>query len=187
MPAETALDDFMSLYNGLDIDLEVTETAQTVVTHYPRQGGISDVVLVLGGNIVTYDLPSDSRDVASSVIVQADGSGADREEGYASSGSALDGLMLEQVVYAENETPVTELTETAQQHLARMSSPQLLLEMVSHPRAADDLYQRVGKGDVVRAVVSDDPVSIDALYRVIDMDKDPNTDQIVFRLQPEEA
>ena len=165
MPIDTAIREIASLYRGPEVTLEVTATAQTVVTHHPRQGVATMEILVHGGDIVAYDAATDTRDAASSIIMQADGSGADREEGYASDPAALDGLMLERVISTEDETPVTELEEGAVDALARFKQPRPAVWVTIDPRRVSSVLTRISQGDTARLVITE--AGIDGTHRFV--------------------
>ncbi|GAB3081084.1 hypothetical protein GCM10027053_52070 [Intrasporangium mesophilum] len=165
MPIETAIGEIASLYRGPEVVMEVTPTAQTVVTYYPRQGSLTSEVLVHGGNVTAYEAPSDSREVASSIILQADGWGADREEGYASDPAALDGLMLERVVSTEGDTPVTELEEGAQRQLKRLKTSKPAVWVTIHPSRTSEVMDAWEQGDWGRLII--EQAGIDGLYRFV--------------------
>lgn len=163
MEIDTAINEIAALYNGPEVVMEVTDSAQTVVTYHPRQGVATGEVLVHGGNVVAYEAPTDTRDSASSIILQADGSGADREEGYARDVAALDGLLLERVISTENETPVTELDEGALEALASYKHPQPAVWITVDPARTGAVLASVRQGDTARLVI--DTAGIDGTHR----------------------
>ena len=141
-----------------------------MATFYPRQGGSVDVVF--GPNNVVKFTPANTREAASSIIAQADGSGIARPEQYAWDDSALGGLRLAGIVNAENETPLNELDEFAIRELARAKVTTPAYWVTIHPRHVSDFYDRVGMGDSLRLVL---PV-FDGAVRLVKRLPDPNTD-----------
>lgn len=183
MPIETAISEIAALYRGPEVTMQVTATTQTVTTHHPRQGKATSEVLVHGGSVVAYEAPTDTRDSASSIILQADQSGADREEGYASDPLALDGLLLERVISTEGETPVTELEEGATHALGMYKRPQPSVWVTIDPRRTGYMLGAVGQGDTVRAIIQQ--VGIDGTHRFVKRRLHPAGDMLEMMLTPE--
>ena len=178
MPVGTALEWFTSIAHGVDIDCEVTPTSATIVTHFPRQGTSADIALVHGGSasiVKAYrPLTTANRDLASSVIMQADGSGASRPEAYARDDKALGGTLLEAVVSAESETSPGELQEGADVALSQSISPRPGWEVVIDPAHTTRVLDEIGKGDLVRLVLPDE--GVDRALRMVSRTLDPATD-----------
>jgi hypothetical protein len=164
-PVETALDEFPSLYRGMDIDTLTTPTTTTVATFYPRQGQVVDYQLVQGGN-VALAVPASTRDVGSSVIAQAQDPGPARDEAYAKDSRAFGGLNLERVITAEQETPINELDETAAAELgwAKMPTPAYWLDI--DPECMAEVLAATRKGDTCRLLL-DYPDQVDRLARIV--------------------
>lgn len=184
MPIDQAINEIATLFRGPEVGMEVTATTQTVVTYHPQQGKRTGEVLIHGGNVVAFEAPLDNREAASSIIMQADGSGADREEGYASDVRALDGLMLERVVSTEGDTPVTELEEAARKTLRQLKNPQPAVWVTIDPDRTGEVVEALGQGDIVRAVIPD--ADIDGSYRYTKRRLHPGTDVLELMLTPEE-
>src|SRR5690606_14012105 len=128
-----ALAELCSLSDGPEITIDATPEKRTVRTHYPQAGQESTVVLSTMGNIDDYHLGLDGESSATTVIVQADGSGADREEGVATGADLLDGLVLEDVYTAEPGTHIGELNEQALTAHARYAGHVPLLTVQTRP------------------------------------------------------
>jgi hypothetical protein len=165
MPIETALDEWPSLYRGMDIDTLFPLDGTFVATFHPRQGQVLDYVLALGGNVAKA-VPATTRDVGSSIIAQSQDSGPAREEAYAVDDTAFGGLRLERLITAEQETPVNELDETALAELswARISTAGYWLDI--DPEFIPEVLAQTAKGDTVRLIL-DWPDEVDTLVRIV--------------------
>ena len=188
MPWETAVEWFTAIDRGLDIDCEVTEKTATIVTHYPRQGGPSGYDLVHGGsgsNIRSYKpLAATPRDLASSIIMQADNAGVARPEAYARDTRALGGTLLEAVISAEDETPPAELAEGAVAALASSLHPRVGWEVTIDPDRTTEVLDAIRKGDTARLVLPDE--GVDGPHRMVLREWNPATDVLKLTMIPEE-
>jgi outer membrane protein OmpA-like peptidoglycan-associated protein len=184
MPADTALEEFAGLNRGMDYETRMLPDGRVILaTHYPQQGQHKGYVLVLGGNVAKAT-PERSRDVASSIIMQAQDLGSYRAEAYAKDTRALGGLLLERVVTAEQETPLNELRESARQELSwgRESTTGYWLDI--DPDSIDDVLTETGKGDVVRLIL-DQPVAVDRLARIVNRERHPDSLRLLVALDQE--
>lgn len=181
MPVETALDDLMSLYNGLDIDVPPHPTDNIVNTYFPHQGQLIDFQLVQNGNVVKA-VPATTNDVGSLVIAQSQDSSTVRDEAYAIDPSAFGGMIRQRLITAEQDTPLSELDETATAELAwsKVSTPAYWLDI--DPEAIPEVMAHVGKGDTVRLLL-DFPNSVDALARVVKRQIHPSGLRLMVSLQ----
>jgi hypothetical protein len=182
MPADTAMEWFTSIDKGMDIDYD--QDRNQVVTHYPRQGTSADLALVHGGrrsNVVAYKpLSTSTLALASNVIVQADGSGASRPEGYARDSAALGGALVEAVISAEEETPLSELDEGAASALAASLRARPGWEVTVSPDWTTRVLDQTGKGDTLRLVLPDEDV--DGPHRLVSSEWNPETDIVTLTL-----
>jgi hypothetical protein len=160
-----AIDELSALYRGVDTSLLVTPTRRIFRTHYSRQGSTSDLVLAVGANLLWLDAPGDLTQTATAVIAQADSIGAHREETYARNPKGLGGMVLEEVISAEKETPINELDEVAVQGVARRAKPVIHYTAAVHPTHTDDVLKRLQRGDLVRVI--DDRRGIDVTVRYV--------------------
>ena len=181
MPMETFFDEWPSLAGGMDIDVLTTRTETIVATFHPRQGQVIDYALVQGGNVVGAT-PATTDDVGSSIIAQAQDLGSFRREAYARDTAAFDGLLLERVITAEQETPLNELGEIARAELgwAKVSTPSYWLDI--HPERAGEVKARIAKGDTVRLVL-DFPDQVDTLARVVQRKNHPSGYRLLVALE----
>ena len=182
MPADTALEEFGGLNRGMDYDTRMLTDGRVIMqTYYPQQGKPVGYTLVQGGNVVAAT-PERSRDVASSIIMQAQDLGSYRAEAYAKDPRALGGLLLEKVVTAEQETPLNELREAARQELAwgRTSTTGYWLDI--DPDAIGDVLANTSKGDVVRLIL-DSPVQVDCLARIVNRERHPDSLRLLVAVE----
>lgn len=180
-----ALDDFASLLNGAEHSIEWAGSSRYLRVWYPRRGQDSSVVLSWRDNIVSFPVDVDGEATASRIIVQAQGEGSDREEGVATDTSLLDGLLLESVYSAEPEAPVSTLESQAMQGLRRYSKPVTIPSITMDPRLTDQLLQKVRVGDRCQVVIDYGWVSINARYRVVEIDLIPHTNVMTYSIIPE--
>jgi len=186
MPADTALEWFTSIDKGLDIDFD--QDRREIVTYSPRQGTSTDVALVHGGrrsNVTGYvPLSSSALTLASNVIVQADGSGASRPEGYARDNAALGGALVESVISAEEGTPLSELDEGAASTLAASLRARPGWVVTLDPDFTTEFLNRTDKGDTLRLVLPDEDV--DGPHRLAYYEWEPETDVLTVTMLEED-
>ncbi|MCW2829461.1 MAG: hypothetical protein JWP31_153 [Aeromicrobium sp.] len=180
-PVDTALEEFPSLFHGLDIDTLTTPTEATVATFYPRQGSVLDYVLVQGGNVAGVT-PASTNDVGSLVIAQAQDTSGVRDEAYALDASAFGGMILQRLITAEQETPISELDETANAELAwaKVATPAYWLDI--DPERIPEVLAETGKGDTVRLIL-DFPDAVDRLARIVKRERHPNGLRLMVTLE----
>jgi outer membrane protein OmpA-like peptidoglycan-associated protein len=181
MPVDTALDDFPSLNRGLDIDVLWTATDVTLASFYPRQGRLVDYALVQGDQIVRAS-PATTRDVASSVIAQAQSIGSYRAEAYARDESAFGGLLLERVITAEQETPLNELREVASAEVGWATVSTVAYWVDIDPARIAEVDANTAKGDTVTLVL-DAPDQVAAPARIVKRQKHPDGLRLMLALE----
>ncbi|HEY9494762.1 MAG TPA: hypothetical protein VIR15_07915, partial [Intrasporangium sp.] len=183
LPVKQVLDEFPSLAHGVDIGVTMRHDLSRVDTHYPRQGGPTNVVLVEGGAVVRAR-PASDRDAFSLVLVRASEGGRYRPEALAKDDAALDGLRLAKYLTAESETPITELDEAARDELARskVTTPAYIVEC--DPAYTSELRSRLDLGDTCRLILP--RYGFDGLVRTMQRAQDPNTDGLTLLLTVED-
>jgi hypothetical protein len=181
MPVETALDQLASLYNGVDIDVPPHPTETTVATYHPKQGQVVDYVLAQGGNVVKA-VPATTNDVGSLVIAQAQDSSAVRDEAYAIDPKAFGGMILHRLITAEQDTPISELDETATAELgwSKVTTASYWLDI--DPEAIAEVLAETTKGDTVRLIL-DFPNALDVPARIVQRQIHPNGLRLMVSLQ----
>jgi hypothetical protein len=121
----------------------------------------------------------DGERAAGSVVVIGPGDGPDRPEGGAVDPSFLDGLTLEIIESAEDDTTVGELDAQATERLAIAKNP-TILEVTTLPGAG--IIGNLNTGDTVPVLISHGWVDIDAVYRVVRIAISPYMDQATITL-----
>lgn len=180
-----ALDEFAGLVNGAEHSIEWVGQQRRLRSWYPRRGSDNPLVLSWQTNIVSFPVDVDADDVASRVIVQAQGSGSDREEGVYTDTAPLEGLLLESVYSAEPESAVSTLESQARQAHRRYSKPVIIPSITMDPRLTDQLLQQVQVGDRCRVVIDYGWVRINARYRIVEIDLVPHTNVLTYSIIPE--
>lgn len=181
-----ALFEFGTLHDGVEIGMLLTPTTRQVRTYYPRMGRDNDTALTLGGNILSFSVDVDATLTASTVIVQAEGEGSDREEGIATDASLLNGLILETVYNATPGSAQSSLQAQADRGLARYRRP-VTIPSVTTQQGMADLLTQIGLGDRVPVYIDKGWIQARGKYRVTGITLEPTTDQITFTLVPEDA
>lgn len=180
-----ALTEFATLASGMDVDMEFTPTTRTIKGYFPRKGGTPGTTLALGTNILGFTLDVDAERTSTTVIVQAEGEGSDREEGVAQDPTLLNGLVLETVYNATPGSSISSLQAQADRGLARYRRPVTIPSVTTH-QDAGHLLSQVKVGDIVPVKISKGWVQVNALYRIVEISLDPNTEEITYVLAPED-
>lgn len=174
------LAELTGLADGVDITIDTTPTSRRVRTHYPRAGQDTDVVLSSHGALVKkWGLALDGEQTATTGIVQADGSGPDREEGVVR-GRPVEGHVFEDVWTAEPETHIGELRAQARTAVRRYGGHVPVVSYVCNPRFTDYLLDRVGLGDTVGQDTRAALATLTGRARVEDRAINPRTDQVTY-------
>lgn len=185
MQISEALAEWPTLADGFDMMFDFTPTTRKVRTFYPRKATRPAYVFALGANVADYSSDIDGTQTTTTVIVQAEGEGADREEGVYSDTSKMDGIVLEKVYNATPGSAISSLDAQAKRGVKRWSSPVILPELVMHPQYTEELLQTISLGDVVPVVVQDAWVNINSEYRIVGRSLDVEADQITYQIVPE--
>jgi hypothetical protein len=189
-----ALNEFHSLYQGVDSEITVTPTTRTYTTYYPRKGiHRPDTVLEHGKNIAAYSVEYSGEETANSVVVLGDGEGSDREEGGAIDNTSLGGLILEKVYNATPGSHIKTLDQQAQRGVERFKKPVVIPQITTYDNRGD-LLETLQVGDVVPVRIQqkinvdgewvDGFVQINEDYRIMAISLDPKADQILFTINP---
>jgi hypothetical protein len=186
-----AVTELGTLPDGFDFSVDVDERSRTFRTHYPRKGvdRSDDVVLRLGrpedgGNLSSYRRGREVGSSATSVVTRAQGDGPDREEGGAIDPAALDGLVLEDLVDAPSNLTIGDLDDFAADELEVRKRPAVVLEVTTYG-GAGALIELLDVGDLVRVVIDDGYVQVDAVFRIVRLSIDPKTETMVLTLNTE--
>ncbi len=184
-PIVEAIEGLAAAPDGFDFSVEITDRTRTFVTHYPRQGTDrrGEVVLKLGppsegGNLSHYSRGRDGSSVANSVVAKGPGDGPDREEGGSIDASALDGLILEEVVTVPDGVSVGELDEYAAAERQARDDVIPVLELTTH-NGAGDLVDLLDVGDLVDVEIDDGAVQVDTAYRIVKIVERCRTESLV--------
>lgn len=126
-----ALGEFANLSDGFDQSIELTATARTWTSFYPRKGTARTAVAWTELTRMRW-VPVEGDQAASSIVTLGDGDGPDREEGYADDPTKFGGVTLEDVIVAEAGTPIDALDSRAGEEL-RVRSTAARLEITFGP------------------------------------------------------
>lgn len=185
--AMAAIDDVVRSRNGPDANISVSAHRRLLVIH-PKQGRSNGIVFAAGDEagdfrVVGYGAIVDGDDVVSTARVQSSWSGGGLSEEFVRR-ARPDGLVLESVFQAEQDTPSSTLRQqgrTAVQY--GQSDVVTVLQM--HPDDTTLLLEEVTIGDVITAAINDSRVSQRREYRIIEQQLDPNYDQLTYVVAPE--
>lgn len=178
-----AIEEFPTLYDGVDIDMFVTPTTRALRTHFPRKG-VQDpnVVLELGANITDdWRIDVDFQRVANVIVVLGMSSDSGREEGSAvGDESLMNGVTLESVYHGTPGADISTLDAQAKRGLDRFEKP-LSIPDISIKDPTGHLYHQldVGNSYQVRLVIErDGATSFVSLgyYRMVKMKLDPHNE-----------
>ena len=150
-----------SLSGGVDVTIDTTPTERTLRTHYPRAGQETGVHLTTDTAATSrefqmddYSLLLDGASSATTTIVQADGSGADREEGVMVNPAPL-GLVIEAVWTAEPASHIGELGEQAATAWARYSGHVPVITVTLDKDDTDKAVDLLDLGDRLDVTIPD--------------------------------
>ena len=177
------LAELTTLSDGVDITIDATPTKRTVRAHFPRAGTDWDVSLSTMGSLVNgYALALDGESAATTAIVQADGSGPDREEGVVSripAGFDQD-LVLEDVWTAEPGTHIRELNEQAREAHRRYAGHVPIPTLTMSAEHTDRLLDQFTLGDTAPLDVRGVLATVRGRGRIEGESIDPDTDRITY-------
>lgn len=185
-----ALDEFPTLWDGIDTHMEITPDKRTFTTYYKRKGSRrGNHVLEMGRNIETFSVAYDGEQIANSIYILGDGEGADREEGGARSGQdgepvTLGGLILEKAYNARPNTKVRTLDAQALMGLKRYQEP-VVIPSVTTYEGAGRLIGVLNVGDTVPLRIDWGYIQVNDDYRIIAWHLDPETERITYTLNKE--
>jgi hypothetical protein len=185
-PLMTAINDELAPL-GFDWSIELGAATKTFTTHVPRKGvdRSATVTLQLGQNLTSYTWEEDGTDVDTHVTMLGDGDGPDREEAIAIDTSALGGLVLQGTHSAPPGTTVNQLDSLAYDKLARKKRMVRLPTVTTYPGATwgvTDLVDLLKTGDVVKVIIDDGGIQVNANYRIIRRELDIRNDTMVLTL-----
>jgi len=186
-PVSEAIDDMVRSLNGPDANMAVTPRRRWLVIH-PKQGRDSGFVLAAGdcagdARILGYAAGIDGDEVTTQARVQTSWSGGGMVEEFVTLPRA-DGLTLENVYRADQDTPTSSLLEQGRTAV-KYGQADVVTRVTMHPDDTTLLMERVTIGDIVTLAIKDGRVDVNQLYRIIQIDLDPNSDQLAYTVAPE--
>lgn len=182
------VDDLIDLWvkrdPGIDWGFEYTPTTRTAVAYFPHQGRdiTPDVVTLrlkpVGAepvNTASYDLDENAAEAVSEVTTK----GAGGYRGVYQDPEAWGGLRLQLVLEADEKTPIADLEGLSRKAIRASIGDVRALSVVVTDGSLIDVIRL---GDRVLVVVDDEDVQINEVYRVIEIELDPRTDNMKLTL-----
>jgi hypothetical protein len=170
-PGGRALADFAELDDGYDSSIVIDPDSRTWTVHYPRKGTARPPLA--WSELVRARLVSvEGDEAASSVVVQGDGDGPDREEGAAIDAAAFGGVTLEMVMSAEPGTTIDRLDSKAAEEL-RVRSSARRFDFTLGPGLR---FGAMATGDTFAGPPAHGEVDPSGDWRAVSVDWDPVTD-----------
>lgn len=182
------IDEWPALWDGVEWSIDITPSARTFRTHYPRKGATKPkYALTLGKNISHLNMSIDGEETANTVIVMADqGEGPSREEGVSSVPDSLnDNLTLEKVYNATPGSGINSLQAQARRGVRRYQNPVTLPDLVTYEGVGKELLGMLQVGDVVPVYVKWGWYDLNDVYRIVKIVLDPSTEQMTISINPE--
>lgn len=169
---------------GFEHRLAITTTTRTLEYGMPvgtdRSGSYTFTLRSGGsGNVTSYDFSIDGSKTTTRYVVQGDGDGPDREEGFALDTSSLGGLTLGQVEAVS--APVSVLQRIADMKLAASKQLVRILTVVGLPGDSTQIGTLL-VGDTVAVSISDGAVNLSGNWRIVQKTLDPKSDTASFVL-----
>ena len=186
-----AMDEIVRSRNGPDANMEVGARIRRL-TVAPKQGariGYLKPVFALGDRagdvrILSYSAGIDGDEVATTAIVQSSWSGGGMTEVIVRS-PRPDGLVLEKLYQAEQDTPTSSLYEQGRTAV-QYGRADVITKIVMHPEDTNTLLEQgITIGAVVTLDIHDGEIDVRADYRIVQIDLDPNRDQYTYTVVPE--
>lgn len=181
-----ALQELAGTPNGPDFDVVLTPGTTTFTTYHPSKGSThAEWTLEEGRNLGAVVYEPDGSELATSVIVLGETPDFDREESGAVDTSQTGGLILERVVRAQPNTPVSLLTPTAQEMVDQAKQlPVFVRAPILDPDR--ELIHGLEVGDILPVRVDTGLTQLDGVnnYRVVAFTVPPTADRIDVDLVP---
>jgi hypothetical protein len=174
---------FNTLDNGFDHSIEITATTRTFHTYYPSKGtDLTGSVTIANADLAEgpFGWRFDGEQAVSSLIVIGDGDGPDREEGVAIDTSLFGSTTFEDVVVANEGTPIDQLDSLAAERLRALKNPTSVTCTVHEPTA--NLLGTVVVGDTIDLNIDHGYIQAIGDYRVVAMRFDPTSGALTFEL-----
>lgn len=194
-----ALQEFTTLDDGYDLNViwNTTGDAKYLTSSYPRLGDDKPtVILTTDSNISDFALEIDSEWLANRVhIIENIDDDSKRESSYTGSSLSLEppttasnpARLLEVAYQATPGSPWHTLYAQARRGYMRYSRLTRSPTITMSSEHTNDLLKRVSLGDRVRVIIKDAWLTADAMYRIVDVQLDPNTDQLSYTVSPEDV
>lgn len=186
-PVGEAIDDMVRSLNGPDANIAVTPRRRLLVIH-PKQGRSNGFVLAAGdcagdARIIAFAAGIDGDAVTTTARVQTSWSGGGMVEEFVTLPRA-DGLTLENVYRADQDTPTSTLLEQGRTAV-KYGQADVVTRVVMHPDDTTLLMELVTIGDIVTLAIKDGRVDVNQPYRITQIELDPNYDQLSYVVAPE--
>lgn len=161
--------------DGLDISID--PLTRVIRTHAPRRGTRkghmrAEYGIGTANTILDYSLDGDAAEASTAIIVQGEGDGPDREEGWAVDSAAFGGVTLEKVIQAPENSGIDILDSLATAELVRSVR---MPETISIEVPADWLAV-VEPGDTIPVLIDDGWVNINGDRRIVGWELDGERD-----------
>lgn len=177
---------------GLDWSIEITATTAVFTTYFPkgtdRTSGPGAVTFSMHdpvgnptGNVAHAEIEGDGEKARTRSTVLGEGSGPEREEGYATDTSDTGGLVLGEVFSAPAGTPIDALDLIAANRVAAKKKPPRILKVVGLPGNTTQLLTCV-VGDTVAVDIVQGGEVIDGNWRIVAKTITPEFDRPDFVL-----
>lgn len=183
---DEAIDEFPSLWNGLDWAVKVSKETRTFTTYYPMKGTRRPAHPLLGGkNIADVIFAEDGANAYTDVtmIADTDQHGSGRDEVRISSTEFSGGVTLEGVAHAAKESPLSSLVDQAGQAW-RVAQDMRIPTIVTYEGKGAELFGAIEEGDVVYVNVTKGYRSLVGWFRVMAYTVDPETEKMSFVVNP---
>lgn len=182
----TAVEEFPSLWNGVDWSIAITGSTRTFTTHYPMMGSFRPAYPLLGGkNIAKVSFAEDGDQAGDTVTVLADttGTGSGRDEVRISDSTFSGGLVLELVIQAAKESPLSSLVDQAGMAW-RQAQDLRIPTLTTFEGKAGELLGAIHKGDVVYVDVTRGSRRLLGYFRIMAITVDPKTETMDITVNP---
>jgi hypothetical protein len=182
-----AIDEFPSLWSGCDWSIETTGTTRVFTPWFPMKGTRRPAqALTLGVNIANVTIADDGEQIANRVVVRSDagGTGSSREEAIGTDTTGFTGgLVLEEAINAQKESPLDSLEGQMQQAVRQKRNAKIPI-LTTHDHLGMVLFGQITTGDIVPVDVVYGGVDLQGEFRIVAITLNPDDETMDIAVNP---
>ena len=176
------IDEFSTIWNGVDWSIETTPTQRLFAPWFPMKGTRRPAQALVGGrNIASMSIANDGEQLANRYVVMSDGggTGSSREEAIGTRGTP--DVVLEASINAVPESPLDSLEGQLQRAL-RFGKDATIPTLTTYEGVGSQMLGQVTTGDVVPVSVAYGALALQGEYRIVALTWNPDDETMDFTL-----